>query len=322
MFAHKKGETEQFNWIFVLVAGAIFFSFFVFFTFRFAHAQEQKHNLALAKILYDGALGVAGTKNNLDTTLQFPQPVELIFTCLGTRAAFSINHEDPAEELEPSLLVFMPGHFSGTKIQTWTSSWNQPFFINNIVYFSSLEKEYYLIYDQAHASFVDELSFPSQLRVHKQARSIFIPNSSQLTVAFFTNEPPTSQELQSLPSATILFVQPEQQTFSYYSSAGKLSNTIYYYDSSFLTGALVSDVSSFSCSLQRAQQRFEKISSLYAVKAGLLDQHRMKTDCSYSTIQQTLQHAPQLLPIQKEALTTSLLAQNAQLIGNGCRGVF
>src|SRR3989344_492420 len=46
---NKRGEGEQFNWIFVIVAGSILLGFFVLFTFKYVELEEPKITFYLVK---------------------------------------------------------------------------------------------------------------------------------------------------------------------------------------------------------------------------------------------------------------------------------
>jgi len=42
---NKRGQGVQFNWIFVIVAGAIILGFFVMFIFKFVELQEKRQDV-------------------------------------------------------------------------------------------------------------------------------------------------------------------------------------------------------------------------------------------------------------------------------------
>ena len=55
----KKGDGEQFNWIFVIIAGSIILGFFVLFVFKFVELQEKRHDVKAVRFLGESVIGAS-----------------------------------------------------------------------------------------------------------------------------------------------------------------------------------------------------------------------------------------------------------------------
>ena len=68
----SKKAMIQFNWIFILIAGAIFLAFFVAFTFRYSSIQEEKTRLEILQNLDIAIANLQASPFKTTTSLNFP----------------------------------------------------------------------------------------------------------------------------------------------------------------------------------------------------------------------------------------------------------
>ncbi len=313
----SKGETEQFNWIFVLVAGGIFFSFFVLFTFRYIHLQDEKQNLALSKILESDAIALASAGNDLDTVLQFPQPATLTTTCFANKTSLSINTQDTPRVLDSSVLLFAPPVTSNLRLSAWTNQWYQPYYLGNFLFLSNPETHFSLLYESQYQSLVESLRFSSSSKIERHALPTIPTLSSGSTVVLFMQSSPSVSFLNQFQNVTLLVVSPDQHKVSF---PLENNSAFVYSHPSLLIGAIVSGSGhQFSCQAQRASSRFATVNQFYTAKANLLQQKVQ--GCSYTALSTALQSYPAQLSRQP-ALEQQLTTMNSNLLGNGCPGVF
>ncbi len=147
----KKGAIEiQFNWIFVLVAGAIILLFFVSLSQRASNISKIK---IADDVLDQLSLAVSGAKVSTGTANLIETPkLGFEFSCdasscnqFGCTSAYTVQKlgiEGRQTKLHP---LFAPSIVRGNYLLTWTIDWNMPYRIGNFVYITSPEVKYYLV---------------------------------------------------------------------------------------------------------------------------------------------------------------------------------
>src|SRR3989338_7107885 len=99
---NKKGEGEQFNWIFVIVAGAIILGFFIMFTFKYIELQEKRQDVDTVRFLGGKVLSASSKlevgsgcaavdSNEPGEGLRFGYNVNLGYSCSGKESLVLIN---------------------------------------------------------------------------------------------------------------------------------------------------------------------------------------------------------------------------------------
>ncbi len=133
----KTGAIEiQFNWIFVLIIGALIITFFV----MIAQKQKQVSDQSLAadilsdmELLFTGQ-GVAVGREDV---LEIPNiPIDVSCT------DFSIM--GIPKELGAAIL-FSPSRIEAEDLVTWTLSWDVPFKAANFMYMTGADDKYYVV---------------------------------------------------------------------------------------------------------------------------------------------------------------------------------
>src|SRR3989338_2830940 len=150
----KRGAIEvQFNWIFVLVAGAIILLFFI--TVSQKAAKSSKVRIA-DDILDQFSLAISGAKVSTGTANLIETPkMGFEFSCdssscnqFGCTSGYTVRGtgiEGRQTKIHP---VFAPNIVKGNYIVTWIVDWNIPYRIGNFVYVTSPEVKYYLVIDE------------------------------------------------------------------------------------------------------------------------------------------------------------------------------
>ena len=55
----KKGQGDQFNWIFIIIAGAVILGFFTMFIFRYIELEEKKQDIETVKFFSVGIISAS-----------------------------------------------------------------------------------------------------------------------------------------------------------------------------------------------------------------------------------------------------------------------
>ncbi|MBW3014926.1 hypothetical protein KY330_00730 [Candidatus Woesearchaeota archaeon] len=141
---HKRGQVEQqFNWLFVLIAGAVILLFFVGIILRQKGASETK---LCVTILDDLDLSFATSKEQAGMS----SPVDLFdvgldFSCDNFRCA---DIDGPERSLGRTIL-FAPKELRGDRLLTWALEWNIPFKVDNFLFVTAEENRYYILCNSA-----------------------------------------------------------------------------------------------------------------------------------------------------------------------------
>lgn len=174
----KKGQIEtQFNWMFVLIIGAIILAFFFNLVIKHKEIADSKISLNLINDIETIATG-AGVSRGTAQTLNKPD-VDLEFDCMDCDCYFQMKNDRKGYE---GKIIFSPNYISGRKWIAWTQDWGYPFRVTNILFVTSPQIIYYLIYDSSDGDskdlkdFVNE-SLPSSLNVEYVDKTSGIPDT-------------------------------------------------------------------------------------------------------------------------------------------------
>ncbi|PIN79537.1 hypothetical protein COV16_03590 [Candidatus Woesearchaeota archaeon CG10_big_fil_rev_8_21_14_0_10_34_8] len=154
MFSNKSQIDVQFNWIFILIVGAIILSFFVGVAVWYKGTQEQKIAADIVTKL-DSLFMTAKESPKTARYTEIPQ-VELSFTCSATDCSdygcpsyFSGGGISMSTETEA---LFTMRNLHGTNIITWSLEWDMPYKIANFLYLTNDAVRYVFVYDEDHKS--------------------------------------------------------------------------------------------------------------------------------------------------------------------------
>jgi hypothetical protein len=134
----KRAQTAvQFNWIFVLIAGALILAFFIAMVVRQRGIAEQQAAGALATrldVLMAGAKVSTGKASPIDI-----RNIDLIFDCenyrIGDKGAVEIGNK----------AVFSPNRIKGDGLIMWSQPWKVPYEVTNFIYLTNPEIMYLMI---------------------------------------------------------------------------------------------------------------------------------------------------------------------------------
>ncbi|MBU0535849.1 MAG: hypothetical protein KKE20_02715 [Nanoarchaeota archaeon] len=137
----KKAVVEvQFNWIFVLVAGALILVFFITIINKQKTVSEKKLSVEILNSMDRIMSGQKASENRQDVISMFE--VEMSYSCGGCDCDFSLAGMSKSKG---NLVVFAPTSTESDRLLTWTQSWDMPFRVINFIYISIPENKYYFI---------------------------------------------------------------------------------------------------------------------------------------------------------------------------------
>ncbi len=116
----------QFNWIFILIAGALILSFFVMIAQKQLILSEKKQELNTWQQfdnVFSSALKTEETSFTIDTK------AKISFFCTENQCSFKIG--DNFQKY--SLPIFAPSILDGGPLTLWSKSFNSPFYVTNLL---------------------------------------------------------------------------------------------------------------------------------------------------------------------------------------------
>lgn len=302
---NKRGEGEQFNWIFVIVSGAIILGFFIMFTFRYISLQEKKQDvesvrffggkvLAASSRLQVGS-GGASVDSNEQEGLRFGYFVNLGYKCIGNDSTILINEGDTAWYKLSDEVVFMNDEMRVNSLDLWVVPWNFPFYVTNFIYLADPKTNFYLVYEAGTKEFVDNLDISSAFKVEKVSLDQ-LDFKSNSKVVYFTKIAPSGKEVskKNITNVDFVYINIEKKEATFLDlEKDKWSTPVKFYTSKDNNGQLLgaifsNDKDNFACSINTALREVKQVSSLYSKRAELLGQLDRRSECHYNEISRTL----------------------------------
>ena len=135
---NKRGQGQQFNWIFIVFAGAIILFFFISFGVKYMNLKESQNNVEIAFGLDNMISGLRTTTLYKNYSTSFP------FILNHSCNAIRVNHDYKLDMRDK--IIFMPKEMEVDEIIVWTEAFEYPFLIDNLIYFVFQGYIFYLYY--------------------------------------------------------------------------------------------------------------------------------------------------------------------------------
>lgn len=210
IMGRKTGQIGiQFNWIFIIIAGALILSFFVMIVTRQRDLAEKKlaaDLLADLDMIITGQAVSPGSSKLLDMA-----ELELSFSCED----YSIKE---VPRTSGNAILFSPSKIKGSKIIAWTLEWDMPYRTANFIYITVPEIKYYFI-DPTGTGIGNEIKseFPETIDIEVLGSDTELPpefeESQRIRIVYFRG-PPLST-LVDLPNAGLDKFKDEQVSVLY-----------------------------------------------------------------------------------------------------------
>lgn len=303
----KKGAIEvQFNWIFILIIGAIILLFFFSIVRTQKTVSEKKISGTVRRdirAIFTGAGVSTGTASLIDVP-----KMEIEYDCEG----YAIQKTSPIKPL----VSFSPDSIIDIKLMLWALDWNIGFRVTNFLYITSPNIRYILVYedaDQQQHKLVDKLNetLPSKYidededrktlmnkEIVKNSRLISLEdkNNQKIKFIFFNRN---SADIESAQisvknmedediTAVNLIPDPGRcgttldcyGTAEFYTKEGLIfenkGSSSYIKLSSFM-GAVFADKETYDCNMENAFKRLSLVAEIYLNKTKTLQQYYTDT---------------------------------------------
>jgi hypothetical protein len=280
----KKAQMEQFNWIFVLVAGTIILVFFITIVQKQKLISETK---LAATLRTDISAILTGSGVTPDTTNILTMPKTAIsFTCdQEDYSAFEIA-KTGVNKKTPFDVIFAPDLVKGPTLITWTKEFQLPFKVMNFLFLTDAQVRYVFVFDSGN-QFAQEIfdDFPEEVNREymSSATGALDKNNYKVKFVFFDNFDSTAAyNFRNMPDKDVTAIKVSQEDIEFYKkdedqgsvfiSEGKipyLSDT----ENAVIYGSIFSeDKTFFECNIKKALKRLAVVAKIFADKETELEQ--------------------------------------------------
>jgi hypothetical protein len=296
---NKRGALEvQFNWVFVMVAGALILVFF----FGIVQKQRELSNAKIADSLLTNIESIAtGAAVSTGTVQPVALPnVGVNFGCTEEcLCTYSIG--DVRKEYSDKI-IFAPELVKGSEMILWTLDWKVPFRATNFIYATTRNDKYFFIYDKEPQTallkrinktlppevnskfvFIDQLSgLKQKIRNENYNSAKFIlvdttfqlsPQSLQANIDSSFRKTDVSVVHITTGGGAVFYDKASERSLEF-NEAEQLS---YYGEPSMYGAIFAADSGAYKCNMISALIRLQHILDLYIERADYLNEN---TACS------------------------------------------
>ena len=298
----KKAQAAQFNWIFIMVAGAIILTFFIIFSIKFIDLQNKKTEFHIAR---NFDINIESLKTS---TEEMYCDTEISDNCVSLGFQTNVNLECNNNQLNIILnnniihslkdqTLFSPKKFKTKNMNFWIKKLKYPYYITNLIY---LQPQNHKIYIKG-----DDVDIPLIFNVEKLTTINNIEKNSKVS---FINIIPTQEEINYLKTNKIPYNIINNNKVQFEDEEIEINEEL-------IMAAIFSDNKEiFKCNLKQIEQQHYKITQLYYNKANILKSE----NCNYNLIQNTLTQFTE----PKEEIKELLIKQNQELLSQNCPVLF
>ncbi len=280
---NKKAFEIQFNWLFVLVAGAAILLFFTVIVIKQKAASEASTKATVLKSI---EAIITGASVSTDTTNIISIPNSDIEVSCGRISIGGVSNQ------YQNLILFAPGSIKGNKLVTQTLAFSTPYRATNFLYMTSPQIRYIIIGDGSLAKDINK-SLPSSLKkeFYQSAPQISNLNNYKVKFIIFGEMIDFPKLLEKMPDIDVTAIRvngdAEKGVIEFYQKdkASWLSGgSSAYLGKRALIGAAYTDTPDmYKCNMQNAFSRLSLVTKIYAERAKKLVQEgasKMQLQCN------------------------------------------
>jgi hypothetical protein len=272
MCIKKRGEVEiQFNWILVLIAGALIFLFF-FSVIRWVTSNFATTNTAKLSSYLDSILTASSIPKNTVNKVDFPFK-QIDFDCEGYRIDSSQSKKQFMNKV-----VFAPSKITKGELIHWSFGWDVPFRVANFLFVSSSQARYiFLGPDDELFNFLNK-TIPSEFNVEFNPTSIQDLNNFKVRIIYVNTNVVDSHAgiFKRLGANDLTALAINGDSIAFYrksASAPAAFESIRQLPSikgeAALLGAIFSeDPEYFICMMEKAVARYKNTAKIYATRSA------------------------------------------------------
>lgn len=264
--SNKKGIEIQFNWIFVLVAGAAILLFFTAIVVKQKSSSESSAKTTILKSI-ESIIASAGVSTDTTTIEDIPNS-EIDVDC------DKVSVKGVAKQYQ-NLILFAPSTIKGDSLMTQTLTFIAPYRSTNMLYVTSPGLRYILVGNSELAREINR-SLPVELKKEFYKTLPPIKNTNNYRVKFVVFDDVSIEgmditSLQKMLDASVIAIKVvgdnKEGKIEFYeksNKAFKLKGIKPYIGKSSLIGAIYSDkLEIYSCNMQNTFLRLNLVTNVY-----------------------------------------------------------
>ncbi len=336
---NKKSQIEiQFNWIFILIVGALILLFFSVIVLKQKQSSDDAAKIYVSRQVEAIISGIGSTKDTV-SEVNLPK-IKIEFKCNG----FSVGGR--ATRDTGKMQVFAPSSIETDRIWTWTKDWSMPYRITNFIYILSPNDIQYVFVSSDNC--VSGLCNQVKELVPEEAGVIFVSDPSNIPykgqektrIIFFDGMPssiPQKLRKASDKDITALTIAGDKGkgTLRFYQKYGSFFQQVgeskYLKLSSLLGAVITDDLSNYECVMETAFERLKIVSSVYESRTSQLKNFYTEGACpnllnqAYITVSSITSLAGTFESADISSIYSfaeDLEAQNIQIMRNSCAAVY
>ncbi len=283
----KKGQF-QFNWIFIVVVGALFLFFFVSFAIKYKDFQESKTNTEIINNLDNTLTALQASSFKTFDTLNLPVKI--------TSRCGKLNAEE--REVKTKNIIFSPRQLD-KKILIWYEPYKLPFKISSFYYIIPDDAKYYFVEDFGTLSSELLENMPEDIRKKFSViRSSNLKNDGKLIFLDASGFDNKGVKVNGDINQGTVIVNGEEKI---------------YVGRELLYGAIFGD--DYSCLLDKIKEETNNVGNVYKSKINVIN----RVSCNYNLVIDYINNLQSNLDYE---IAKDLDEENTRLIGQGCVGVF
>jgi hypothetical protein len=270
----------QFNWIFILIAGAVILGLF----FKVASTQRQlSEDKSAIRLMTDFDAITKAALQSRDTIQKVQLPsIGLHFECPATCGCQMLFGRFPLAFGDS--VIFAPPAVEGTEARLWVLDWRVPFRVTNMLYITNPETHLYLVYDDSAASqdLLDRLRKLMPAEIDYDAISIDglqnVRNENYARVHFVflgmqQSLIPVAARYKGTAIRGVSVLADGRLVFSSMGTRGETTQEEGYAGDEMLMGAIMAgDALTYHCNALTAFTRLAGVASVYQERASELEQ--------------------------------------------------
>ena len=280
----KKAFEIQFNWIFVLIAGAAILIFFSSVIIKQKGITQSSTNIEMLKQMENIVSG-AGVSTDTIVPLDIPN-FDIKISCNKISIGSSSSQYQ-------SMILFSPSSIKGSRIITQTLAFNEPYRSANLLFITSAQVKYILI---GRGALMEETNRTLPVELDKEAFDIYDPskirntNNYKAKLVFFNVNIPSGipSSLTKMQDSAVTAIKVtgdiEKGTVDFYKKNGNLftlsENSAYLGKSSLIAAIYVENPEMYTCNINNVFSRNSLVTKVYKGKTGnLMARPTTRPDC-------------------------------------------
>ena len=280
---NKKAFEIQFNWIFVLIAGAAILIFFASIIIKQKSITQSSTNIEMLKQM-ESIISGASVSTDTIVPLEIPN-FDIKVSCNKVSIGYSSSQYQ-------NLILFAPSLIKGNKLVSQSMAFREPYRSTNLLFITSTQVKYILI---GRDDIFKEINRTLPAELDKGTFELYDPskirntNNYKIKFVFFNVNVPSSlpTSLENIPDSDVTAIKItgdiEKGVIGFYKKSGNsftLSESSAYIGKSSMIAAIYAENQEmYTCNMNNVFSRNSLVTKVYQGKTRNLMANTARPDC-------------------------------------------